>query len=157
MQVRIKQHWLYLHMILLDCTANTCLPPNANVHMILQVLVAAFFSILFLQSGMDKVSDRKGNLEWLTGHFSKSPLKSGVPMLLSVMTLLELAAGLFNLGGMGVLLLQKCDYWLFWGNILAASSFLCLFLGQRLAKDYAGAQSLVPYFIVSLIGLWLCM
>src|SRR4051812_31873080 len=116
LQIRIKQHWLYLHMIFLDCTSDTCLPPNANVHMILQVLIAVFFSILFLQSGIDKLGDRKGNLAWLGAHFAKSPLGGAVPLLLSVMTLLELAAGLFNLVGTGVLLLQKCDYWLFWGN-----------------------------------------
>ena len=29
-------------------------------------------AILFIQSGLDKVFDWKGNLEWLTGHFSKT-------------------------------------------------------------------------------------
>ena len=30
-----------------------------------------------------------------------------------------------------------------------------LFFGQRLAKDYAGAATLVPYFILAVLGIWL--
>jgi hypothetical protein len=138
------------------CTPNSCLPFNANVHVILQVLTGAFFAVLFLQSGLDKVSDRKGNLHWLSGHFGKSPLKRMVPLLLSVITLLELSSGTLSLAGIAVLLIKQCDYWLFWGNLAAAVSLLCLFFGQRMAKDYAGAQNLVSYFIVAIIGLWLC-
>ena len=41
---------------------------------LLQAFISAFLAILFLQSGIDKVVDRRGNLEWLTGHFAKSPL-----------------------------------------------------------------------------------
>jgi hypothetical protein len=143
-------------MLLQICTPDSCTPFNANIHTILQVLVSAFFMILFLQSGFDKVSNRKGNLEWLGGHFAKSPLKGMVPLLLTVITLLELAAGTFSAAGIVVLLVNQCDYWLFWGNLLAAVSLLCLFFGQRMAKDYAGAQGLVGYFIVALAGLWLC-
>ena len=47
---------------------------------LLQILVSAFLAILFLQSGIDKVVDRRGNLEWLEGHFAKSPLAGIVPL-----------------------------------------------------------------------------
>ena len=46
---------------------------------LLQAFVSAFLAILFLQSGIDKVVDRRGNLEWLKGHFAKSPLAGMVP------------------------------------------------------------------------------
>ncbi len=39
---------------------------------------ALLVSILFIQSGLDKVFDWKGNLEWLTGHFSKTFLRGMV-------------------------------------------------------------------------------
>ena len=48
---------------------------------LLQAFVSAFLAILFLQSGIDKVVDRRGNLEWLKGHFAKSPLAGMVPLL----------------------------------------------------------------------------
>jgi hypothetical protein len=142
--------------MLIQCTSGTC-SPAGNIHLIMQVLVAAFLAILFLQSGTDKITDRKGNLEWLTGHFAKSPLKNMVPLLLTFITLLELASGILCLSGTVTVLWKHCDYWIFWGCLLSSISLLCLFFGQRMAKDYAGALGLVPYFIVTLIGLWLCM
>jgi len=63
--------------------------PEGAIYL-LQTLVSAFLAILFLQSGIDKVVDRRGNLEWLTGHFAKSPLAGLVPLMLSVLTLFEL-------------------------------------------------------------------
>ncbi|HEY6160239.1 MAG TPA: DoxX family protein [Bacteroidia bacterium] len=143
-------------MILLDCTSGSCSPCYANIHMILQILVSTFFAILFLQSGMDKVNDRKGNLAWMTPHFEKSPMKNRVPLLLTVIAFLELSTGILSIAGIAARIFKNCDYWMFWANLGAASTLLCLFLGQRMAKDYAGAQSLVSYFIVALAGLWLC-
>ncbi|NBO20539.1 MAG: MurR/RpiR family transcriptional regulator [Rhodobacteraceae bacterium] len=35
-----------------------------------------------------------------------------------------------------------------WGARVATLNIVMLFLGQRLAKDYAGAASLVPYFVL---------
>ena len=35
-----------------------------------------------------------------------------------------------------------------WGARLATANIVMLFLGQRIAKDYAGAASLVPYFVL---------
>ena len=59
---------------------------------LVRVAVAAFLAILFLQSGIDKIVDRKGNMEWLTGHFAKSPLASLVGPMLAVITLIEIAS-----------------------------------------------------------------
>jgi hypothetical protein len=39
------------------------------------------------------------------------------------------------------------------GALLAIAAILMLFFGQRIAKDYAGAAALVPYFIVASAGL----
>jgi hypothetical protein len=45
--------------------------------------------------------------------------------------------------------LQGDASWAIAGAQLAALNIVMLFFGQRLAKDYAGAASLVPYFILS--------
>ena len=60
---------------------------------LMQIFASAFLAILFLQSGIDKVLDRRGNFEWLKGHFAKSPLAELVPALLTTITIIELAAG----------------------------------------------------------------
>lgn len=125
-----------------------------SMMVLISVLVCAFQAILFLQSGIDKVVDRKGNMEWLTGHFANSPFKNMVGLNLTIITILEIAAG--ALSGLGVfqLLLTGSTLLAFWGILLSAVSILCLFLGQRLAKDYVGAAVLVSYFILCILGLY---
>jgi hypothetical protein len=119
--------------------------------LVMQILTAAFLAILFLQSGLDKLVDRKGNLEWLRGHFAKSPLRNVVPLLLGVITLLELLAGGASAAGVVGLLFGRAEPALL-GALLAALALTCLFFGQRVAKDYAGAAGLVPYFILTMFA-----
>ncbi len=122
---------------------------------LMQTFTAAFLAILFLQSGIDKVVDRRGNSEWLKGHFAKSALTGVVPALLITITILELAAGtLSGIGCFAVLLLRDSTV-AFYGAVISAIAIIALFFGQRIAKDYAGAAVLVPYFLVTLIAIYL--
>jgi hypothetical protein len=118
-----------------------------------QVLCALLLAITFLQSGVDKVVDWKGNLGWLTGHFSKSLLRGVVKPLLLVLTLLELASGALSALGVVSLVFYDSARVAVWGATLSGVSFIALFFGQRMAKDYAGAAALVPYFLVCVVGL----
>ena len=118
-----------------------------------QILIALFLAICFLQSGMDKITDRKGNLAWLTGHFSNSPLKNTVPFLLLIITLSELLGGFLCAVGIFDFLINGTGDLILFGFIINATSLIALFLGQRLAKDYEGAVVLVGYFIITIIGI----
>ncbi len=120
---------------------------------VLQALVSAFLAILFLQSGFDKVIDRKGNLAWLTGHFAKSPLASTVSPMLTVITILEVAAGILSGVGSALVVLTNDSAVAFYGALLAGVALTALFFGQRIAKDYPGAAALVPYFLLVLAGI----
>src|SRR5947207_10552801 len=121
----------------------------ANLHtfdgaiFILQTLISAFFAILFLQSGLDKIFDHRGNLDWLTGHFAKSPLAGMVPALLALITIMELAAGALSAIGCVTILLRHDSTIAFYGAILSGLALLALFFGQRMAKEYPGAATLV--------------
>src|SRR3989442_1746004 len=121
--------------------------PEGAIHL-LQVFASAFLAILFLQSGIDKVVDRRGNLEWLRGHFAKSPLAGMVPLLVTVITILEIAAGVLSAVGCALIVLARDSTLAFYGAAFAAISIIALFFGQRMAKDYAGAATLVPYFLL---------
>ena len=121
----------------------------------MQGLVAAFLAILFLQSGIDKIVDRRGNLEWLKGHFAKSPLAGTVPALLTAITILEVAAGALSAFGSVLVFLTRDSTVAFYGAIISAGAIIALFFGQRLAKDYAGAAVLVPYFLLALVAIYL--
>jgi len=122
---------------------------------LLQAFASAFLAILFLQSGIDKVVDRRGNLEWLQGHFAKSPLAGVVPLLITVITIFEIAAGALSAGGCAMIILTRNSTLAFYGAVIAAVSIIALFFGQRMAKDYAGAAALVPYFLLALSAIYL--
>jgi hypothetical protein len=129
---------------------------SANATFALQILTSAFFAILFLQSGIDKVVDRRGNLEWLTGHFAKSPLAGMVPLLLGVITLMELSAGALSAIGCALILFRHDSTVAFCGAVVAGFALLALFFGQRMAREYPGAAALVPYFLVVIAAIvWL--
>lgn len=124
-----------------------------NVLIITQLLTTIFLAILFIQSGIDKVTDKEGNLSWLSSHFSNSPLKNSVPFLLFTITVLELLAGFGNLIGAFYILFLDNAIVAFFGTLFSSISLIMLFFGQRVAKDYAGAQSLVSYFILTIVTL----
>jgi hypothetical protein len=121
----------------------------------IQVLTSVFLAILFLQSGVDKIVDRRGNLDWLKGHFAKSPLAGFVPAMVTIITILELLAGVLSAVG-GVMIFFRRDSTLaFYGAVASAFAIVALFFGQRMAKDYAGAATLVPYFLLTLAAIYL--
>jgi len=120
-----------------------------------QVLSLAFLAILFLQSGLDKVFDYQGNKAYLTDHFKNSPLASTVGLLMPIITLLEVAAGVFAAIGVVQILLNGGTQMGLIGAQLSALSIVALFFGQRMAKDYAGAGGLVPYFLVCLAAIYM--
>jgi hypothetical protein len=120
-----------------------------------QIFASAFLAILFLQSGIDKVIDRRGNLEWLEGHFAKSPLTGVVAVLLTTITILEVAAGALSAIGCIILIVSRETTVAFYGAVSSAVVLIALFFGQRMAKDYAGAAVLVPYFLLTLVTIYL--
>jgi len=119
------------------------------------VFASLFVAILFTQSGLDKVFDFSGNMEWLKGHFSKTFLARGVPIMVVTITILELVTGLGTAIGLIYFLATGVTSIIWYASIIGAAAFCGLFFGQRVAKDYPGAAVLVPYFILQLILLYL--
>lgn len=118
-------------------------------------LLLIFLIITFLQSGLDKVFVWNGNLSWLREHFSKSPLKNSVPLLLGIVTLTEVTAGILSAMGLIHLVLHNNKSFAFYGALCGAIALLMLFFGQRIAKDYEGAKTLVIYLIPTVFLLFL--
>ena len=122
------------------------------------LLVLAFLAITFLQSGYDKIKDWKGNVEWLTGHFANTILAKQVPFALGIVLVLEVVSGILCVSGIIQHLVQ--DVVIrglgFYGAILSCITLFFLLFGQRLAKDYDGARTIVIYFIPAvLVVFWL--
>ena len=120
-----------------------------------EILLLAFLTITFLQSGIDKLMDWKGNLSWLTSHFSKSIFKGTVPVLLSIVLVLEMLSGIFSGVGIFEFAVDGESMFGFYGAVLSAVTLLMLLLGQRVAKDYVGAQTIVVYLIPTVFLVYL--
>lgn len=125
---------------------------NSNIT---EILILIFIVITFLQSGLDKIFDWKGNIGWLKGHFSKTFLSGQVPLMVATILILEVITGLLALMGIFQLLFSEEKYFALYATVLGAITLLMLLFGQRVAKDYAGAFTICGYFIVVIMGVFL--
>ena len=120
-----------------------------------EILILLFLIVTFLQSGIDKITDWKGNLSFIKGHFNSSPLKNMVPVLLGTILVLEILASALMIFGIYQLLSNGINEAALLGTEIAAITLILLLIGQRLAKDYAGAMTLAVYFTVTIFGIYL--
>lgn len=120
-----------------------------------EILLLLFLIITFLQSGFDKVSDWNGNVSWLKEHFSATPLKNMVPLLVGIILFTEIIAGILCLIGIYQLLSTGDTLFALYGAILSCITLLMLLFGQRVAKDYEGAKTIAVYFIPSILLVFL--
>lgn len=120
-----------------------------------EILILLFLIVTFLQSGFDKITDWKGNLDFIKGHFKSSPLKNMVPLLLGTILIIEVIAGILMVVGVYQLATSGVKEIALLGLELSAITLIFLLIGQRLAKDYAGAMTLAVYFIITVFGVFL--
>ena len=126
---------------------------SATAASLLQFFFTAFVAGTFMQSGFDKVMDYPGNRKYLEDQFRNSILSRYLPVLFPLIVIEEVATGLLGLIG-AVMIIWDNDSVALLALVMAAFVFLQLFLGQRLAKDYAGAAGLVPYFLTAMVGIF---
>ena len=120
------------------------------------IITLLFFAITFIQSGYDKTMDWKGNIGWLKGHFANTPIRNMVPQSLMIILILEVLAGALSVVGAIEIFINDGREFAFIATILSCVTLLFLLLGQRLAKDYDGARTIVIYFIPAILLLsWL--
>ncbi|PKA98280.1 DoxX-like protein [Flavobacteriaceae bacterium MAR_2009_75] len=120
-----------------------------------QILLLLFLIITFIQSGIDKIFDWKGNVSWLEEHFANTPLQTLVPFLLTTILLIEVVSGVFCAVGLyEIIVLGKTTFALY-GAIFSCITLLMLLFGQRMAKDYEGAKTIAVYFIPAIFLVYL--
>ena len=120
-----------------------------------EILILLFLIVTFMQSGIDKILDWKGNIEFIKSHFKNSPLRNNVPLLLAIILTIEIAAGVFMIIGTYQIYSSGLKEIALIGVELSAIALIFLLIGQRLAKDYAGAMTLAVYFIITLFGVFI--
>ncbi len=122
---------------------------------IIRMLISTFLAAIYLQSSIDKIIDRQGNLDFMAEHFADTPLAGSFHYGLAVVAVTELLAGILSAAGVIYLLLGWGAVPGIVGALFAGISSCILMAGQRLAKDYVGAAALVPYFLIAIIGLYI--
>lgn len=120
-----------------------------------ELLLLVFLIITFLQSGIDKIVDWQGNISWLKSHFEKTMMRSIVPILVVIILIVELLAALLCAIGLYQLLTSQSKTIALYGAILSCLCLLMLLFGQRIAKDYDGARTIVIYFVPAVFTVFL--
>ena len=119
------------------------------------ILILAFFLIVFIQSGADKIMDYKGNLSFLNnlleGVFSR-PL---IALSLISVTVLELTSGILCLVGIVEAIFNASYFIGLLGLTVGSIALLILLFGQRISKNYDGAKTITIYFILAMMGILL--
>ncbi|MDA0177939.1 MULTISPECIES: DoxX family membrane protein [Mesoflavibacter] len=128
---------------------------NSILDHITEIILLLFLAITFLQSGLDKILDWKGNINWLKSHFSKTFMANMVEVNVAIILILETIAGLLAIIGIYQLLVNDNASLGFYASILSAITLLLLLFGQRVAKDYDGARTIVVYLIPTLFTLYI--
>jgi uncharacterized membrane protein YphA (DoxX/SURF4 family) len=118
------------------------------------ILILVFLAISFVQSGYDKLFYWKDNLQWMKGHFAQTHLKNHVPLALAHVLVLELISGILCIVGCIELLVNNGRVFGFYGAVFSCITLLMLLFGQRLAKDYDGARTVVIYFIPAVMAVY---
>jgi hypothetical protein len=84
-------------------------------------------------------------------------LAKQVPLALMIVLVLEIVAGVLCVSGILQLFVQQhvTNGLGFYGAIVSCITLLFLLFGQRLAKDYDGARTIVIYFIPAVLAVFL--
>lgn len=118
------------------------------------LVILIFLALTFLQSGYDKIIDWQGNIGWLKSHFEKTFIKNQVPASLMLILILEIISGILCVSGFIQLLINDSNILAFYGLVISCVTLLFLLFGQRIAKDYDGARTIVIYLIPAVLGLF---
>ena len=117
------------------------------------ILSTAFLSIVFLQSGLDKVINYKQELGWIQQKFSRNALYNYIGILFLLLTVFEVMSGMLTFFGVVLIFVGQSSDLALVGVWVSVITLLMLIFGQRITKDYTGSASLVPYFIVGVLAI----
>ena len=115
------------------------------------LLVLVFFLIVFIQSGLDKILDYKGNLNFLKDLLKIYFSPTLIELALISVTILELTSGILCLIGIINFVFNDSNFIGLLGLITGSIALLVLLFGQRVSKNYDGAKTIAIYFILAMV------
>jgi hypothetical protein len=118
------------------------------------ILILVFFGITYLQSSYEKLFYWKDNINWLKEHFAATILKNKIQFSLISLVIMELISTILCFVGCIELLISDGRKFGFYGAVFSAITLIMMLFGQRLAKDYDGARTIVIYFIPAVMAVY---
>ena len=128
---------------------------NTLISYAAELLILLFILLTFAFSALEKMLDVKGQVVWLKEHMKGTYLVPIIPLLLGVLIVLDIVVSILSILAVYYLLQFQEKTMGLYSCILAAITLLLLLFGQRMAKDFQGAFTIVGYFMVVLFGVWL--
>jgi len=120
-----------------------------------EILLNLFFIITYIFSATEKLADWKGTVIYYTNHFKGTILEKMIPLLLINIILFEIIVFILLIIGIYYLIIQNETLIAVVGLEISAIVLLMFLIGQRIAKDYAGAMNITVYFILNVLGIYL--
>lgn len=120
-----------------------------------EILILLFLTITFLFSGLEKILNWKECLHFYSDHFKNTIIKNRLSVFLVIVIIGEIICGFLSVFGILKIVLFGDKLYGYYTTIFAAILLLAMLLGQRLAKDYAGAMNITVYLILTVFGVYL--
>ena len=120
----------------------------------LVILISVFFIITYLFSFFEKVVNWKPTVGYYKNHFKNTFVAHKISNWILLVLLAELIVIVFLIIGFFNFVINQSNYMLKYAFISSAITLLMLHIGQRIAKDYAGATTITVYFIVTILGIF---
>ncbi|OYU81365.1 MAG: DoxX family protein [Flavobacterium sp. BFFFF1] len=121
---------------------------------IASILLLILLAVTFIQSGYDKTMYWNDNVGWLKKHFENTPIRNMVPSSLFLILVLEIVSGILCISGCIQLLVNNGRSFGLYGAIFSCITLIFLLVGQRMAKDYDGARTIVIYFVPAVMAVY---
>lgn len=112
-----------------------------------------FIIITYAFSFFEKIVDYEGTLGWMKTHFKNTPIRKWVPLGLKVLLLAEASTFLLSVYSLIYLALYQTNEPILYTNMANIFCLLLMLIGQRWAKDFDGARTIVIYLIPSLLAI----
>lgn len=120
---------------------------------LIQLFFAAFLAITFIESSVNKLINLKGTHDYFADKFKNTGLKGMIGVLLPVIIVMEGLTGLLSVIGFFLILIGNSFVALV-ASIIAMITFLMLYMGLRISRDYPSAAGLATYIMVTLLGMF---
>ncbi len=118
------------------------------------ILCALFFTVTYLFSAVEKLTDWNGTIAYYKEHFKRTFLKKGLPYSIGIIVFIELIILLSLFFGLYRFIEFGTVSSLYNSYIMSAGLLLLFLTAQRIAKDYQGSLSILIYLIFNILSLY---